>query len=154
MAFVNEYVTEADNKRYNLDELWARYNGVLSQKLPDKKCWVIDREKEIWLLDTGRIPDPDLDHAYLPEQIWTLHYQGDNIEVRIQVSDDKEIAGKQYKRVWDLLALSSDALENLQTELLLQILEEMLKTYGYMGLTVQRSDYSVALRDCREGGKL
>jgi hypothetical protein len=153
MAFVNEYVTEADKEKYHLDALWAKYHDVLHQKLPDKKSWVIDREREMWLMDTGRIPHPDLDHAYLSEMIWTLHYQGHNIEVRIEVSDDKEIEGKQYNRVWDLLALFPESLENLQTDRLIELLEESLKTYGYMGLIAQRPKYTVALRDCRKEDK-
>lgn len=149
MAFVNEYVSEEDKVKYGLDELWASYHDVLNQKLPNKKDWTIDREREIWLMETAGIRDPDLDHAYLPEQIWILHYQGHNIEVRIEVSSDEEFDGNKYHKIWDLLALSPDSLENISTEGLIELLEEALVAFGYEGVWMQYPNYNVALRDCR-----
>jgi len=105
-------------------------------------------------MESGATPHPTEDHQYGPEQIWTLYYQGQYIEVRIEVSKDKEDAGKKYKRVWDLLALSPRSLENLSTDGVIKLLEETLKTFGYLGLIApQKPDYTIALRDCRKKDK-
>jgi hypothetical protein len=150
MAFVNEYITEEDKEKYGLDTLWASYHNVLSQKLPNKKDWTIDRERKIWLMQTALIPDDSIfDHAYSSEQIWTLYYQGQSVEVRIEVSDNKEIADQSYNKVWDLLSLSPNALESLSTDVLINFIEEALKVHGYLGIIRQRPNFTVALRDCR-----
>jgi len=149
VAFVNEYISQEDKEKYELDELWASYHDVSSQKLPHKKGWTIDREREIWLLDTGRIPDINRDHAYLPERIWTFYYQGEKIEFRIKVSDTKEVDGVTYNIVWDLLSLSPDSLDNLSTKEMINLLDEGLKTYGYLGIAIQRENFRVALIDSR-----
>lgn len=149
MGFVNEYISEEDKEKYGLDELWASYHDVLNQKLPSEWMWTIDREKEIWLMETGAIPDIELDHAYLPEQIWTLYFHGRKVEVRIEPSKNKDIDGVSYKRVWDLNSLSHSSLDNLDTKELIVILDEALKTYGYMGIALQKPNFTIALRDCR-----
>lgn len=150
MAFVNEYIAEEDKEKYGLDELWASYHDVLNKKLPNKKSWTIDRGREIWLMETGKIPDIELDHAYLPEQIWTLYSHGIRVEVRIEPSKNKDIDGVSYQRVWDLNSLSPSSLDNLTTKSLINILDEALKTYGYMGVALQKANFSIALRDCRK----
>lgn len=151
MAFVNEYITEEDKEKYGLDTLWAKYHDVLHQKLPNKKDWTIDRERESWLMKTALIPDDSIfDHAYSSEQIWTLYCKGQSVEVRLEVSSDKEFNGKKYNKIWNLLAISPDSLNNLSIDELIKLLEETLEVFGYEGVWMQYPNYTVALRDCRK----
>ncbi len=151
MAFINEIISEEDKTRYGLDALWRKYHDVLSPKLPNKWEWTIDREREVWLMETAGIPDNSVfDHAYSSIQIWTLHVQGENIEVRIEYSDNKELNGVVYNKVWDLLSMIPDSIKTRSTQELIALLDEALKAYGYMGVIRQRENYTVALRDCRK----
>ncbi|WP_294872943.1 hypothetical protein [Sulfuricurvum sp. RIFCSPLOWO2_12_FULL_43_24] len=47
MAFVNEYISQEDKEKYGLDALWGKYHDASHQKLPNKKDWTIDRERDL-----------------------------------------------------------------------------------------------------------
>lgn len=150
MAFVNEYITEEDKEKYGLDLLWKKYDHSYKKNFPSKKGWTIDREKEIWLMEmAGILDDSVFDHAYSSEQIWTLYCQGQSVEVRLEVSSDKEFNGKKYNKIWNLLAIYPDSLNNLSIDELIKLMEEILEVFGYEGVWMQYPNYTVALRDCR-----
>ncbi len=57
MAFVNEYVSEEDIRKYDLVTLRLQYNPVWKKegKLPYNYqfTWTIDRERDIFLISVG-----------------------------------------------------------------------------------------------------
>ena len=96
-------------------------------------------------MQTGNLPHPDIEHAYSSEKIWTLHYKGSNIKVRIEVVPEPKKPG-YFNRVWRLLSLSPTSLENLKNEEIIILLEEALQVYGYMGIRIQKPNTTVELR--------
>ena len=144
MAFVNEYITQEDIEKYSLNELWASYDGNYDE-LPKRKSWTIDRDRECWLMDTARVRDYNTDHENTGEYIWTLHYKGTNVEVRMEVVPEPKKPG-YFNRVWKLLSLSPNSLDNLSNEEMIRILQEALQVYGYMGIRNQKPNTTVELR--------
>lgn len=52
MAFVNEYISEDDIKKYDLETLDKKSEGY-------KRSWVIDRDSETWLIHRGTGKEDD-----------------------------------------------------------------------------------------------
>ena len=79
MTFVNEYASEEDIKKYNLEELKLRYHVHLRRTgWPYKKhMWTIDREKQIFLIcvDHGR-------EEHSNRHIWVMRTQDEEISKR------------------------------------------------------------------------
>ncbi len=144
MAFVNEYISQEDIEKYGLNKLWASYH-INYDKIPDGKSWTIDRDREIWLMYTAGVRDYNTDHQYTNEEIWTLYYKGTNIEVRLEYITSDIINGS-YKKVYKLLSLSPGSLDNLDNKEIIDILQEALQVYGYMGIRYQKPNTTVELR--------
>ena len=144
MAFVNEYISQEDIQKYSLNELWVSYSGNYD-RLPDEQEWVIDRDRECWLMDTARVRDYNTDHQNTSEYIWTLHCKGTNIEVRIEYVPEPKKPG-YFNIVWKLLSLSPSSLDTLSNKEMIKILEEALQVYGYMGIHNQKPNTTVELR--------
>ena len=144
MAFVNEYISQEDIQKYSLNELWASYRSK-DDKVPDGKEWVIDRDRECWLMDTARVRDYNTDHQNTSEYIWTLHCKGTNIEVRIEYVPGLSTPG-HCNMAWKLLSLSPSSLDTLSNKEMIKILEEALQVYGYWGIHEQKPNTTVELR--------
>lgn len=76
MAFINEYIPEADIKKYGIEEIDLRYvvGGSRSRQ------WTIDRELSIYLRHVANGPsEPEL----FGNGKWTLFWEGELIEIGI-----------------------------------------------------------------------
>jgi len=159
MAFVNEYATQEDVNKFGLEELFeksrkayglGRVFSVLDVDL------TIDREREIFLMYIDNELADGEDRMKGPKSVWTLHYQGVNIVVRlwhsaesiapsgpyIEVINKKKRAieeGKEfnhivYKEVWDLISMSPEYIKDANEDELKNILKEALTVYGHYGV--------------------
>ena len=131
MTFVNEYASEEDIKKYNLEELKLRYHVHLRRTgWPYKKhMWTIDREKQIFLIcvDHGR-------EEHSNRHIWVMRTQDEEVEIitdRIGVS--KKFTEDPYILEWDLINLKSSESGSLSREGIIKLLKEALTSYGNDG---------------------
>jgi len=144
MAFVNEYVSQEDIKKYGLAELHRRcshkannYNAA-RDGLHDKSQWTIDREREIWFMRLGirKIPG-EIPPIYLGNDIYILHYKGKNIEVVMEDNrkdGSTKFSDNPFRIRWDILSISSSLLDGVQTEEIIELIQEAMEVYGLSGV--------------------
>ncbi len=91
MAFVNEYVSEEDDKKYGLEEIDKRYRK--GHHRPD---WTIDRDRNIYLrwMRAGR--EELWNHEY-----FTFYWKETLIEVEL-IQNGENINGGKRQTVWTL----------------------------------------------------
>jgi len=81
MAFVKEFISEADREKYNLD--MYRLNR-------DSRSWVIDRERDCflrWLGCDSNRPDMGIERPY---EHWLFYYQGTAIMLDMFISGSND----------------------------------------------------------------
>ncbi len=139
MAFVNEYISQEDIKRYNLIEL-QNYYYKLDYSDPfdpktEKLRWTIDKERNIWLLDaiSRHLPDPR--EGWTGEVYFVLYYQGRKIEIVLEaIGGDKTLDPIPY--VWKVLRIKEEDIKGFDKEdkqEMLKVLQEALSEYGLNG---------------------
>ena len=52
MAFKNAIITKEDDEKYGLTNIFLKYNPF-DKGLPDQWYWVIDKERDCWLMESG-----------------------------------------------------------------------------------------------------
>ncbi|NUE96927.1 hypothetical protein GYW75_11135 [Gilliamella sp. ESL0232] len=149
MSFVNAYVSEEDAKKYDLDNLWNKYNrwGI---KMPEQlksfdvrqHAWCVDKERGYWLFNCGWVLNYDSPSG-IPEptnkQVFILHVNGQNIEFILEASDwdpsDLEAIGLEYANsfpiqiAWNIASMPPSCLPTMSNANLLTILKEALTAY-------------------------
>ena len=90
MPFVNEYVSYEDAEKYDLDNLWNKYNYSML-KMPEaltsyevhQHAWCVDKEQGYWLFNCGFLLNEDSLSGFVEpsnEEAFILHVNGQNIE--------------------------------------------------------------------------
>ena len=103
MAFVNEYVSEDDIKKYGLDKVWLDRNAVYKAegKMPSgfRYKWTVDRESDSYFMvvggggyDRGNITNCVL---FRGGQLW-------DIELAEPGEGSKNFKEQPYRIVWAL----------------------------------------------------
>nr|WP_320048347.1 hypothetical protein [uncultured Desulfuromonas sp.] len=144
MAFVNEYVSQKDVEKYGLEELHktcsrkADNYRAARDGLHDKRQWMIDREKEIWFMKLGiRMIPGENPPIYLGNDIYILHYKGKDIEI-IMEKNQKEGSTKfsddPFKIRWDVLSIFSPSMDGVQTEEIVELIQQAMNAFGFEGV--------------------
>lgn len=142
MAFVNEYIPEADFKKYDFEQLNRRPNRGSTPN----DFWVIDREASIWL----RKFYTETDHTavrggYTGVSAWDFYWKGNLIWVEVK---DGEGGGGYGKPRWQKKKLLRiDIPESLETQRN-QILADLVAAftaYKGAGVFATDSDFSFTL---------
>ena len=140
MAFVNEWISQEDIKKYGFEELAEKYVRLLERdgflREPD---WTVDRERESWLCWFRNETDLNIDHGRTRESLFVLHYKGANIEVRVWLEEDSQtnIYKTPFVVIWKLLALSPSSFESAGEEEIKEVLKEAFLIYGHRGVHAQ-----------------
>ncbi|MDH5548204.1 MAG: hypothetical protein OEZ43_21750 [Gammaproteobacteria bacterium] len=95
MGFINEYVSEEDDRKYGLEEIDKRY-----RKAHSRPSWTIDRERNIYLrwMYPGR--EEYFDHFY-----FTFYWQDTLFDVDLEYKGSYE--NGEGQTVWTLVQLST-----------------------------------------------
>ena len=139
MAFINEYISEENIEKYQINKLMNSYQG--EGQFPDKyykHLWTIDKERESWFMWVDMPKDP-LDYTrYTGERIFILNYKGDNIEIVLRkVFDESSVKNIEnpYYITWKLDRIKKpEALKDVSDEEIIAVLREALKVYGTDGI--------------------
>jgi hypothetical protein len=145
MAFVNEWISQEDIEKYGLVALFteyskddSKYTAVKNPK--DEIDWTVDRKREIWLIDMASAVSPDSKFpSPTQETIFILHYEGNNVEVRLwwePVSKPKETP---IRISWKYLSMKSICIKNSDEKQLKIILREAIHTYKQFGIRNRRT---------------
>ena len=142
MAFVAEYISKEDIKKYDIinrvDQRLAKYHYNPQKPYQIKWLdWVIDRQRDIWLIFVCSPHLPDPRDGYTGEDIWLLHYKDTNIELDIRrIYDEttsKYFTENPFKVKYKFQSVNSD-IGDISIDELYEILNEALSEYGSGGI--------------------
>ena len=143
MAFIAEYISKEDLKKYdilsNMNELLMKHNYTypIQDNDTDWMNWVIDRQRDAWLIHVCLASMPDPRDGYTGEDIWLFHYKGRDIELDIRrIYDEttsKYFTENPFKIKYKFQSVNSD-IGDISIDELYKILNEALCEYGSGGI--------------------
>ena len=143
MAFVAEYISKEDLEKYdilsNMNELLMKHNYTypIQDDDTDWMNWVIDRQRDAWLIHACLASMPDPRDGFTGEDIWLLHYKGRDIELDIRRINDettsKYFTENPFKIKYKFQSVNSD-IGDISMDEIYEILNEALLEYGDDGI--------------------
>ena len=144
MPFVNEYVSDEDAQKYDLDNLWNKYNyGML--KMPEllnhfdvhQHSWCVDKERGYWLFNCGFLTSENSRSGY-PEssnkEVFILHINDQNIEFILAHHGMEATDLYPIHFSYNLVSMTPSCLPEKTWENLLTILKEALNVFKCAGI--------------------
>ncbi len=143
MAFVAEHISKEDLKKYgilsNMNKLLMKHNYTypIQDNDTDWMNWVIDRQRDAWLIHVCLASMPDPRDGYTSEDIWLFHYKGRDIELDIRrIYDEttsKYFTENPFKIKYKFQSVNSD-IGDISMDEIYEILNEALLEYGDDGI--------------------
>lgn len=136
MAFVTEYIPEADKKKYNITDDNHFYRAGSSD-------WTVDRDRGIFLVRrTGTSPEG------VPGQIhWAFFWGGHLLDVLLETidigGDFRGGNGWEHKRILHIGGLTQEL--QAKREQIIGDLREALASYRGLGVLSTKTSYEVIL---------
>jgi hypothetical protein len=137
MAFVNEYISEEDIKKNQLDAQYLKRHPEYKAIPPGfKPQWTINRKENIILQLTARA------HQAYVDESWTefeLNWAGKIFLCRLKPGAGESIKFSEvpFIIVWDLISIKPDHLHQMAREQVIEVLKEALTVFGYDGARKQ-----------------
>ena len=140
MPFVNEYVSDEDAQKYDLDNLWNKYNYSWILRMPKalnrfevhQHAWCVDKERGYWLFNCGFLRNENSRSGY-PEpsnkETFILHVNDQNIEFILSSSSMETSDLYPIHFCWNFVSMTPSCLPNMSREHLINILKEALNVY-------------------------
>lgn len=130
MGFVNEYVSEDDIEKYNLEELIRHYLPFFSRAeapQPWRPLWTIDRERGIVFMSmkSGR---EDLSNRIT----WMLIWNGSEYKIEVDKFGDPNQTFESSPFIIEWSLVRTDPEPTNRNELI-EVLKEALTAHGYGG---------------------
>jgi len=143
VAFVAEYISKEDLKKYNVVNIVNKYRIKYRCRTPlsdiaiEQLDWVVDRQRDIWFMFVCDPCLPDPRDGFTGEEIYILCYKGNIIELDIRRIYDETTS----KMLVDNPFFIKYKLENINFSIdgilldeLYKILKEALTEYGNRGI--------------------
>lgn len=153
MAFINEYISNEDIEKYQIDAVMNSYRE--REKFPDeyyKHRWTIDKERGVWFMWVDTPKDP-LDYTrYTGERIFILHIHGQNIEIVLKKVFDEsseQLTDNPFYVTWKLEKINKpESLKHISDQEIIHVLKEALDIYGTRGIksSVPQENFIVKLK--------
>ncbi len=142
MAFVAEYISKEDIKKYGVIDIVNSSRANFSElPLGDQRIeqldWVIDRQRDIWFIFVCDPHLPDPRDGFTGEEIYILCYKGNVIELDIRrIYDEitsKILVDNPFFIKYKLESINSSTY-GISLDELCKILKEALTEYGNRGI--------------------
>lgn len=138
MTFVNEFISAEDVEKYNLKAIDERFvvGGT------NARDWTVDRGRNVYLRNVamGAGAEPELRN----QTIWTLHWQGDLLTLRLDLLAGTGGPGEQGWSHWKLVWLNgSNGFPQHLKQHKAQIIDDLKAALtAYEGAGIYSADYS------------
>ena len=144
MAFINEYISAEDIKKYDLENINKKF-VVGNVPICD---WVINRERDIYLRVVARSRE-----EFSHESTWVFYWHGVVIVVELENLSTNGVAGGErsgHKRIRkiDLPSNFKDRRSDILADL-----KEALIAYKDGGVFATATSYTLDLEICEEGAE-
>jgi hypothetical protein len=133
MAFVNEYATEEDFRKFDLNGIWDKFNPHMRG---DYYVWgkpglTIDREINIFLMVVGYGRE-----EFSNEQYCLLWWAGSQITFTLRLANESSsyFTEQPYRQVFEMEALFVPKVLDISREIVIKTIKEALTVYGYRGI--------------------
>ena len=144
MSFVNEYVSDEDAQKYDLDNLWNKYNYSML-KMPEaltsyevhQHAWCVDKERSYWLFKCGYLINNDSISGYAEasnKEVFILHVNSQNIEFILTRNGLGATDLYPIHFCWNIVSMAPSCLPEKTRENLLTILKEALNVFKCAGI--------------------
>lgn len=140
MAFVNEFVSEEDIKKYSLDDLKKEYdpwNWRDGRPPAFRHAWTIDRERDIYFMPVKMIEETGPSGRSEPttRDICILNLGGRGIRLTInRVGSSTSFSDSPFHVEWNLLEIDTSSVPDIPKDTIVQVLKEALTAHGYRGV--------------------
>lgn len=133
MAFVNEFVSDLDVKKYELENVKYKYSSsLIASGIPSsfKFDWVFDRERNIYLMKVRHGREEICNRTY-----WILNWDGCEFEIQIDLADGSSpnLNDSPFVIVFDLVEIIPKEKNLIHDDKVISVLKEALTVYGYEG---------------------
>ncbi|MCG7867204.1 MAG: hypothetical protein N0E59_00560 [Candidatus Thiodiazotropha taylori] len=137
MAFVNEYATDEDIEKYDLNGIWDQYHPLRKGKyyLGQRPWLTIDRGRNIYfmIVGGGGREDPEITRVLL----WIDGYHV-IIEIGLVSGLNPEgFEANPYRITWNLLGVYPQKNVGKSQKEIITLLKEALTVYGCFGVHMQ-----------------
>ncbi|GAB1267147.1 hypothetical protein NBRC116493_04000 [Aurantivibrio infirmus] len=138
MPFENEKLTGEDQARYKTKEMLDKYVPLKSDATTFPRYWVIDRERDIFLLFVTYVTDSSGQSGLAEptgEVLWVLSIKGHEFEVRLKKGplSSKLTTDSPYLIVWQLISLKPKGSQDIANRDVILLLKEALQLFGEYG---------------------
>ncbi|WP_200958259.1 hypothetical protein [Massilia sp. Root335] len=136
MAFINEFIPEADIKKYGIEEVNKKYiaGGTNSDQ------WTIDRDRDVYLRCVARGRD-----EFRNESTWTLYWERELITIELHLLDAGGRRGESGWAHWKLHHIYIPPHLEARRNDILTDLKNSLTAYKGGGVYARNTEYSVTL---------
>lgn len=145
MAFVNEYISEEDIKKYDIKgifqqlQVW-RWKDIFENPLPGSRLhWTIDRERDVFVMVGIEAGRDELSNR-LTSAMW---WKGQVLSIGLEKGGDGSLVGK-VTTVWRLLGIAypnGKAFDG-DKDAIIRDLKDALTEYKVFGITWPVADHT------------
>lgn len=145
MAFVNEYISDNDVKKFQLDELWLKYHPAY-KSVPDyyRYRWTIDRERDTYFMIMGSGREELSNRATC-----VLCIKGNLYEIELDIARGTSLSysDQPYKLIWEMASFWPSEHKIEQRAEIINLLKDALTAYGAEGVRRQVADTIVEFKN-------
>lgn len=132
MAFINEYISEEDIKKYGIREIWDQFHPFSKNdmNLLKKHSWTVDKDRDVFF-----IPAKSGKEEFSNQIICILWWKGVCLSVTLRKFGPPELPKNTIR--WDLEDIWQPQEISVLDEDIKPVLKEALKVYGIGGIEWQ-----------------
>ncbi|MDR7090210.1 hypothetical protein [Cellvibrio fibrivorans] len=139
MAFINEYISEEDIKKYGIREIWDQFHPFSKNdlNLQKKHSWTVDKDRGVFF-----IPAKSGKEEYSNQIICILWWRGTYLSVTLRKFGYPELPKNTIR--WDFEDVWRPEGCSITDEEIKPVLMEALLVYGARGVEKQRPELLVS----------
>ncbi|MEW8030128.1 MAG: hypothetical protein AB2806_20630 [Candidatus Thiodiazotropha sp.] len=136
MAFVNEFASDEDIEKYDLNGIWDQYHPLRKGRYycGQAPMYTIDRERNIFFMVLGGGGE---EHTNRLEVLLWINAKHVVVEIDLAIGSSPNINDVPFKQIWELVAVHPENSLNKSKEELVEILKEALIVHGFDGANRQ-----------------